>query len=97
MGKSYMDRTVAERAIECLIQADTALNAAYCVLHEAGEAPDLDDLKRRVAMLIALIGTGLYRPLYYEHPDLCPEGLRFMLERPPRPEIDWPFSRSPTG
>ncbi len=48
-------------------------------------------------MLIALIGTGLYRPLYYEHPELCPEGLQFMLERPPRPEVDWPFATDSGG
>ena len=86
-----MDRAVAERALDSLIQADGALNEAYRAFHEAGEAPELQDLKRRLAMLIALLGTGLYRPLYYEHPELCPEGLRFMLERPPRPEIDWPL------
>jgi hypothetical protein len=86
-----MDRSVAERTLEFLIQANGALNEAYRVLHEAGEAPDLHELKQRLAMLIALIGTGLYRPLYYEHPELYPKKLQFMLERPPRAAIDWPL------
>lgn len=88
-----MERVIAERALEPLIQANGALNEAYRTLHEAGDAPELHVLKKRVAMLIALIGTGLYKPMYHEHPELCPQGLSFMLDHPPRPEMDWPFGR----
>jgi hypothetical protein len=86
-----MERTVAERALEHLIQANGQLNEAYRSLHQAGDTPELQQLKSRLAILIALIGTGLYKPLYHQHPELCPDNMRFMLDYPVRPEIDWPL------
>jgi hypothetical protein len=90
-----MERRTAERALEHLIQANGALNEAYRTLHEAGNSRELYVLKDRVAMLIALIGTGLYKPMYHEHPELCPKSMSFMLDYPIRSEIDWPLGGDP--
>jgi hypothetical protein len=86
-----MERAVAKRVVDCLVSADGALQDAVRALKEEGDASDVAETKRRIATIIALIGSGLYHPIYHEHPELCPEGLQFMKERPPAPR-DWPFA-----
>jgi hypothetical protein len=88
-----MDRAVAQRVLASVIQSNGALNDAIGVLRETAETPDVREAMRRIATLIMLIGTGIYHPIYFEHPDLCPEGLRFMTEKPPQPR-DWPWGET---
>jgi hypothetical protein len=90
-----MERATAERALGYLIQANGALNEAYRTLDRASDSREVHVLKDRVAMLIALIGTGLYKPMYHGHPELCPESMKFMLDYPLRPDIDWPLGGHP--
>jgi hypothetical protein len=86
-----MDRDTAQRVLEAMSQIDVGFHAAFVALKEAGEdLPQNHRLKKRLAMLLALLGSGVYRPLYHEHPDLCPDPMRFMLDRPPQ-AADWPF------
>ena len=85
-----MDQALAQRFLEKVIESNGTLQDAIGVLRETAETPDVRQMMRRIATLIALIGTGIYHPIYYEHPDLCPEGLRFMAEKPPR-DRDWPW------
>jgi hypothetical protein len=88
-----MDRAVAQRVLASLIESNGAMQDAIRALRETPETPDVHEAIRRIATLIAFLGSGLYHPIYYEHPDLCPDGLRFMTERPPR-LADWPWDRT---
>ena len=88
-----MDRAVAQRVLASLIESDVALQEAVRTLKETTQTPDVRQAIFRIATLISLIGSGVYHPIYYEHPDLCPEGLRFMAEKPPQ-DKDWPWGES---
>jgi hypothetical protein len=88
-----MERAVAQRVLANLTESDGALQDAIGALRETTQTPDVREAIRRLAILISLTGSGVYHPIYFEHPDLCPEGLRFMTEKPPQPK-DWPWGES---
>ena len=83
-----MDRTVATDVVAHCAQASGALQAAIAALRTSSDQPDVKEAARRVAMLIHLLGAGILHPIYFEHPDLCPEALHYMTERAPAPG-DW--------
>jgi hypothetical protein len=61
-----MDRGVAERALESLVQANGVLNEAYRVLYEAGDTPELHELKRRLASRRPAIGSTAGRSAWMD-------------------------------
>jgi hypothetical protein len=86
-----VDRALAERVLDFLNLAKGALNGAYRALHQAPDAEDYGEQKRRIATLMALLGTGVVRQIYKEHPDLCPDELKKTLAYDLRPEAEWPL------
>jgi hypothetical protein len=85
-----VDRPLAEQVLDFLTLANGALNGAYRALHHAHDG-DYTEAKKRIGMLIALLGTGVMRQVYKEHPDLCPSGLRETLDLKIAPELEWPL------
>jgi hypothetical protein len=86
-----VDKPLAERVLDFLNLAHGALNGAYRALHQAPETEEYSEQKRRIAMLMALLGTGLVRQIHKEYPDLCPDELRETLAYDLRPEAEWPL------
>jgi hypothetical protein len=85
-----VDRPLAEQVLDFLTLANGALNGAYRALHHA-QGADYTEQKKRIGMLIALLGTGIMRQIHKEHPDLCPPALRDTLDLTIAPELEWPL------
>jgi hypothetical protein len=86
-----VDRRLAEQVLDFLILANGALNGAYRALHHAASSDDYAEEKKRIATLVALLGTGIMRQIHKEHPDLCPAALRETLDLKIAPELEWPL------
>jgi hypothetical protein len=86
-----VDRLLAEQVLDFLTLANGALNGAYRALHNAPNSDDYTEAKKRIATLVALLGTGVMRQIYKEHPDLCPTALRETLDLKIAPELEWPL------
>jgi hypothetical protein len=86
-----VDRPLAESVLDFLTLANGALNGAYRALHQAPNSNEYTEQKKRIATLIALLGTGLMRQIHREHAELCPTALRETLELEIAPELEWPL------
>ena len=86
-----MDQALTERVLDFLNLANGALNGAYRALHQAPDAEEYAEQKRRIAMLMALLGTGLVRRIHKEYPELCPTELRETLAYDLSAEAEWPL------
>ena len=86
-----MNRLLAEQVLDFLTLANGALNGAYRALHHAASSDDYTEEKKRIATLIALLGTGVVRQIHKEHPDLCPTALRETLDLKIAPGLEWPL------
>jgi hypothetical protein len=86
-----VDRPLAEQVLDFLTLANGALNGAYRALHHAASSDDYTEQKKRIATLVALLGTGIMRQIHKEHPDLCPTALRETLDLKIAPELEWPL------
>jgi hypothetical protein len=49
-------------------------------------------MTERIAMLVALLGTGLVRQIHKEYPELCPAELRETLGYNLSAEAEWPLT-----
>jgi hypothetical protein len=87
-----LDRALAERVLDFLNLATGALNGAYRALHQAPDAEKYAEQQRRIAMLVALLGTGLVRQIHKEYPELCPAELRETLAYNLSAEAEWPLT-----
>lgn len=68
-----MDRALAEKLVERLVQLDAPLNAAAQLI-ESIEDPNLQrQMKGTIANLVLSVYTELIRPIVREYPDLDPK------------------------
>jgi hypothetical protein len=86
-----VEQPLAERVLDFLNLANGALNGAYRALHQAPNADEYAEQKKRIATLMALLGTGLVRQIHKEHPELCPTDLLETRELEIPPEVEWPL------
>ncbi len=91
-----MHRDVAQRVLGHLEQANASLHEAYRELHDEARG-DRTEPMRRIASIMGLLGEGLMKHLYVEHPDLCPEQLRFYLNPEAASRDHWPWPASDPG
>ena len=68
-----MDRALAEKLVERLVQLDAPLNAAAQLI-ESIEDPNLQrQMKETIANVVLSVYTELIRPIVREYPDLDPK------------------------